>query len=43
MQNSMEYEAKVLLSESEYEKLLNALMKFNPDKITQTNYYIDND
>lgn len=43
MQNSMEYEAKVLLSESEYEKLLNALIKFNPSKITQTNYYIDND
>lgn len=42
MQNSMEYEAKVLLSESEYEKLLNALIKFNPNKITQTNYYIDN-
>lgn len=43
MQNSMEYEAKVLISESEYEKLLNALMKFNLNKITQTNYYIDND
>ena len=36
MQNSMEYEAKVLLSESEYKKLLNPFLGFNTPKFRST-------